>query len=84
MSEEKVYEEALLGIASCATKCPCCAMHRAIAEKALGLNAGGVGRISGIPTLMPVGSETYDHRTSQEGRDAPGSGEAGELAHYPV
>ena len=81
MSEERVYEEALLGIASCTTSCPCCRMHRAIAEKALGLN---VGSQSGIPTLTEVASEAYGHRTSQEGRDAQRPGEAGELAHYPV
>lgn len=29
-------ERALQGIASCATQCPCCEMHRLISEKALG------------------------------------------------
>jgi hypothetical protein len=28
--------KALIGIASCATQCPCCEMHRRIANKALG------------------------------------------------
>lgn len=96
MSEERVYEEALLGIASCSTRCPCCQMHRAIAEKALGLNAGSQvpltpGELAyahrymdaGIPTLTEVGS-AHDHRTSEEGRDAPGPGQGTELAHYPV
>lgn len=29
-------QKALEGIASCATQCPCCEMHRQVAEKALG------------------------------------------------
>lgn len=29
-------EVTLQGIASCATQCPCCEMHRQVAERALG------------------------------------------------
>ena len=32
----KKLESALEGIASCATQCPCCEMHRQVAVKALG------------------------------------------------
>jgi hypothetical protein len=30
------HERALQGIASCATQCPCCEMHRQVANRALG------------------------------------------------
>lgn len=33
---EKKLVAALQGIASCATQCPCCEMHRRVAVKALG------------------------------------------------
>lgn len=36
VTRERGLEQALQGIASCATQCPCCEMHRRIAEKALG------------------------------------------------
>jgi hypothetical protein len=35
-TREQKLEQALQGIASCATQCPCCEMHRQVAEKALG------------------------------------------------
>lgn len=36
LTREGKLELALQGIASCATQCVCCEMHRQIAEKALG------------------------------------------------
>lgn len=35
-SDPDRFQVALEGIASCATQCPCCEMHRRVAEKALG------------------------------------------------
>lgn len=35
-SREQKLEQALQGIASCATQCPCCEMHRRVAVRALG------------------------------------------------
>lgn len=41
---------ALRGIASCATQCPCCEMHRRIAEQALADAAAELGQpVTGIP-----------------------------------
>lgn len=93
MSEEKVYEGALLRIVNnVARGCSCCTLNLAIAESALGT--------SNAPTLTPAELAYVDRylpleergarlalhgdRTYQERRDAQGSGEAGELAHYPV
>jgi len=35
-TREQKLERAMQGIASCATQCPCCEMHRQVAERALG------------------------------------------------
>ena len=35
-TREQKLECALQGIASCATQCPCCEMHRQVANRALG------------------------------------------------
>lgn len=35
-TREQRLEKAMQGIASCATQCPCCEMHRRVAVRALG------------------------------------------------
>lgn len=35
-TREQRLEQAMQGIASCATQCPCCEMHRRVAVRALG------------------------------------------------
>ena len=40
LTREGTLEQALQGIASCATQCVCCEMHRRIAVKALGYEVG--------------------------------------------